>query len=64
MLLETEIGSTSQAFFLHHPLGFGHNETCLIADYFHFSNKKQYDEDWADFLPSLASLMCQKQSML
>lgn len=42
MPLESQIGSTSssQAFFLHHPLGFGHNKTCLIADYFHFPNTK------------------------
>lgn len=52
MLLETQIGSpsSSQGFFLHHSLCFGHNKTCLIADYFHFPNTKQwYDEDWADF---------------
>lgn len=52
MLLETQIGSTSvsQAFFLHHPLGFGHNKTCLFADYFHFPiTKRRYDEAWVHF---------------
>lgn len=66
-LLETQIGSTSssQGFFLHHALCFGHNKTCFIADYFHFPNTKRwYDGDWVDFLPTLASLMCQKQSTL